>query len=298
MEFDFSPSVGSPEDLLWYHEGARVKDILGAVPVEVIPLAATVIARSGDQWFAPDENGVFRFGVLHDKVEYPTTRAWGDLGLMMDTHGISSLVEGAVRNDVDLVVGCGDHVHKSRAAYHLAMLGIDVYFPCDRQVGKLLGYDAPGVLLGSAPVREEDGAAVIGDRPVTFRTDEILVVADSSARGAYQYYDAPAHYFRRLAEALPLRIEWVQVDGPGDSLRLVQRAVDLGATVVAVRVEVEEDYSPVRDWLAGAPERRAVLFHSAPYPAGYRLFEEFPGQTTFGDPRPRFLTAAEMKQNR
>ena len=34
-----------------------------------------------------------------------------------------------------------------------------------------------------------------------------------------------------------------------------------------------------------------MLFHSAPYPAGVRLFEEFPGQTTFGDTRPRFLPA-------
>jgi hypothetical protein len=46
----------------------------------------------------------------------------------------------------------------------------------------------------------------------------------------------------------------------------------------------------VRDWLASSREHRAVLFHTAPYPAGYRLFTEFPEQTTFGDPRPVFLT--------
>jgi hypothetical protein len=84
------------------------------------------------------------------------------------------------------------------------------------------------------------------------------------------------------------------VDGPGESYRVVQEAEAQQASVIAVRVETEEDYGPVAEWLAGSPHRRAVLFHTAPYPAGYRLFEEFPGQTTFGDPRPLFLTAPEL----
>lgn len=296
MEYDLSPVVESQEEILWYHEGARLKDLLQAVPLQVVPLPGTLMARKNDEWFAPDEQGVFRFGVLADKVQYPTTRAWGDLGLLMDTHGISSLVESAVREDADLVVGCGDHPHKLRAAYHLATLGKDVYFPCDRFVGELLGYDAEGVLIGSAPVRPAGDSAVIGDRPVLFRIDDILVVENSSARGRYQYYDAPARYFRRLSEALELRIEWVEVDGPGESDRVVQRAEQVGASVIAVRVETEEDHGPVAEWLAGSPHRRAVLFHTAPYPTGYRLFEEFPGQTTFGDPRPRFLTAPELER--
>jgi hypothetical protein len=145
-------------------------------------------------------------------------------------------------------------------------------------------------------VRQDGDAALIGHRPVLFRTDDILVVQDSSARGRFQYYDAPARYFRRLSEMLELRIAWVEVEGPGESDRVVRRAEELGASVIAVRVETVEDHDPVEQWLAGSPDRRAVLFHTAPYPAGYRLFEEFPGQTTFGDPRPRFLTAAELER--
>jgi len=91
-----------------------------------------------------------------------------------------------------------------------------------------------------------------------------------------------------------LRIERVEVDGKGESHRLVRRAEELGASVIAVRVETEEDYGPVAEWLAGSPQRRAVLFHTAPYPAGYRLFDEFQGQTTFGDPKPRFLTLEQV----
>lgn len=296
MEYDFSPVVESQDELLWYHEGARLKNLLEATSLQIVPLPGTLMARKDGEWFAPDEQGIFRFGVLPDKVQYPTTRAWGDLGLMVDTHGISSLVESAVREETQLVVGCGDHPYKAQAAYHLATLGKDVYFPCDRYVAELLGHDAKGVLLGSAPVRQDGDAALIGDRPVLFRTDEVLVVEDSSARGRYQYYDAPARYFRRLSESLELRIEWVEVEGPGESGRVVQRAEERGASVIAVRVETEEDYGPVAEWLAGSPHRRAVLFHTAPYPAGYRLFEEFPGRTTFGDPKPHFLTTVELER--
>lgn len=296
MEYDFSPVVESEEEILWYHEGARLKNLLQATPLQIVPLPGALMALKDGEWFAPDELGVFRFGVLPDKVQYPTTRAWRGLALLVDTHGISSLVESAVREEAQLVVGCGDHPHKARAAYHLATLGVDVYFPCDRYVGDLLGHDAEGVLIGSAPVRPDGDSALIGDRPVLFRTDDILVVENSSARGRYQYYDAPARYFRRLSELLELRIAWVEVDGPGESYRVVQRAEELGASVIAVRVETEEDHGPVGEWLAGSPDRRAVLFHTAPYPAGYRLFEEFPDQTTFGDPRPRFLTAEELER--
>jgi hypothetical protein len=53
-------------------------------------------------------------------------------------------------------------------------------------------------------------------------------------------------------------------------------------------VWTEADYVPVRTWLAESPQHRAVLFHSAAYPPGERVFAEFPKQTTFGDPRPVF----------
>ena len=88
-----------------------------------------------------------------------------------------------------------------------------------------------------------------------------------------------------------MRLEIVEVDGPDQSDRLTARADALGAEAIALRVETEGDYAPVRAWLARSPRNRVVLFHSAPYPPGNRLFEEFPGQTTFGDPRPEFVSA-------
>jgi len=289
VRYDFSDRSPTADELLDYHEGARLRDVLAATPARVVPLTGTLAARRGDAWYAADENGVFRFEVLPDKIEYPTTRGTADLALLVDTHGLSSLVEGSVERDVALAVGCGDYTAKAEAAYRLARRGIDGYFPCDRFVGDLIGYVGPGVLIGSAPVRAENGQAVIGDHPVAFRIDETIVVEDTDLTGRYRYYDAAARYFRRLNASVPLRLSIVAVDGPGESGRVIARAGELGATAIALRVETEADYVPVRDWLAASPAHRAVLFHTAPYPAGYRLFGEFPAQTTFGDPRPVFL---------
>jgi len=44
----------------------------------------------------------------------------------------------------------------------------------------------------------------------------------------------------------------------------------------------------VYEWLREDGSRRAVLFHTAAYPEGYKLFFEFPRQTSFGDVHPVF----------
>jgi hypothetical protein len=289
LSWDLSRRAPAREALIAWHEGARLRDVLAAVPARIVPLPGTLVARQGERWLAPDENGVFRFEVLPDKVAYPTTRAMGDVALLVDTHGIASLAGSAIEAGVPLVVGCCDTPYKAQAAYWLASRGIDVYFPCDRYVGSLLGYEGPGTLIGSAPVRAEKGAAVIGDRPIRFSASETIVVEDAQLPGPLQYYDAPGKYFHRLAEMLPLRAEFVTITGAGQASMIVRRAEELGASAIAVRVWNDEDAAPVRAWLRASPSHRAVLFHSAPYPAGYALFDEFPKQTTFGDPRPRFV---------
>lgn len=290
LGWNFAQRSPTPEELIPWHEGSRLHDILDAVPAEIVPFPGVLAVRQGDRWLAADEHGVFRFQVLIDKIEYPTTRVYKDVALIVDTHGLSALVEPAVRRQAKLVVGCGDTPFKAEAAWWLSSLGIDAYFPCDRMVGDLLGYQGRGTLIGSAPVRAESGMAVIGDRPVRFSVAEKVVAEDTHADGGSQYYDAPARYFRRLAEALPLAVEYVEVTGPDQSGKVIERANEIGAEVIAVRVRTDADARPVREWLAGSRGRRAVLFHTAPYPAGYALFTEFPGQTTFGDPRPRFIT--------
>lgn len=290
LSWDLSRRPPTRDELISWHEGARLRDVMAAVPAQIVPLPGTIAVRQGERWLAPDENGVFRFEVLPDKIEYPTTRAMGDVALLVDTHGIASLAGSALRTGVPLVVGCCDTPYKAQAAWWLASHGVDVYFPCDRYVGSLLGYEGRGTLIGSAPVRSEKGMAVIGDRPVRFSASETIVVEDAQLPGPLQYYDAPGKYFHRLAEMLPIATVFVQVTGAGQASAIVHRAEELGASAIAVRVWNDEDAAPVRAWLRASPSHRAVLFHSAPYPAGNALFGEFPKQTTFGDPRPRFLT--------
>jgi hypothetical protein len=292
MAHDFSGAPIKTETLLAYHEGARLREIARSGKVTVQALSGTLAARSGSKWFAADENGLFRFEVLPDKLQYPTTRVWGDLALLVDTHGISSLVAPAVRHEADLVIGCGDHPSKMKAAYYLARRGVNVYFPCDRFVGEMIGHDAEGTLIGSAPVRSTRDGAIIGDRPVTFRTDETVVVEDTDVAGVLHYYDAPARYFANLERLVPLSLDVMKVNEAGQASRVTRRAVELGAKAIGVRVWNEQDYLAVREWLALSAQHRAVLFHTAPYPDGIRLFDEFPSQTTFGDTRPRFITEA------
>lgn len=282
--------VGPAEALVPWHEGHQVAQLVEATGAEVVALGRALAAHTGGRWFGADEDGVFRFEILPDKLDYPTTRAHGGLALLADTHGLSAIVEPALAAQVDLAVGCGDSEGKMQAALHLAERGVDVYFPCDRFVGRIVGYDAPGTLLGSAPITTgDDGRARIGGRPLTLWRDETVIVERARNEGDLRYYDAPLRYFRSLARAFPMRIRSVRVDAAGQSARVVDSAYANNADVIAVRIATPEDAAPVIAWLAASSEHRAVLFHSASYPAGREVFERFPKQTTFGDPKPRFV---------
>ena len=72
-----------------------------------------------------------------------------------------------------------------------------------------------------------------------------------------------------------------------------QKIIEIGrlnkARVIGVRVYNEADHQPVAEWLEEDPGHRAVLFHSAAYDLGNRLFFEFPTQTTFGDLSPKIV---------
>jgi hypothetical protein len=290
MRYDFTDSFPAIDNTLDYHEGARLRDLMRLAAVRPQPITATLAARRDGNWYAPDEKGVFRFQVANDKIEYPTVKQIGDIALLTDTHGISSLVEQSIRGESDLVIGCGDSVGKSEAAFYLAQQGIDVYFPCDRFIGLVLGYEGPGVLLGTAPIRKLGDEVVIGAQPVRFAVDEPIVVTGITHDSVARYYDASQRYFEELARHLPLNLHPVLVESEGEAWKVIEQAEKMDSKAIGVRVATEEDYEPVRGWLEKSPENRAVLFHSAPYPFGYRLFEEFPQQVTFGDPRPRFLT--------
>ncbi len=288
MRWDLTPKPVAPGALLNYHEGRVIKEIQSQSAAEIFPLGGTLAARMGQEWFAPDETGAFRFKILNDKLQYPTTHAAGNFAWIVDTHGVSAIVEQALVHKMELVVACGDAEGKARAALYLASKGIHVVMPGDRYQYLLLGYEAPGVILGTAPVKQVDGRTFIGGQPVRISLDEPIVVEDTRANFPTQYYDAPARYFSRLRMFTPLKVEYVRVDNENQLERILTRAAELKASVVAVRVATSAEHEQLRDWLQQSPTRRAILFHSGLYPFAQALFTEFPRQVTFGDLRPRF----------
>ncbi|MBR9702628.1 hypothetical protein GOV10_01205, partial [Candidatus Woesearchaeota archaeon] len=226
------------DKILNYHEGARTKDILSIIEGELKPLTGTIVAKLGNGWYAPDENGVFKFEVLPDKVQYPTTVRLDNFALLSDTHGISSLVQQAIEQKVDLVVGCGDYIGKMQAANHLSQKGVDVYFPCDRFVCDVIGYEGPGILIGSAPVNEVDGKAVIGNQPLTIDLDERIIVQNTEKLYPAQYYDAGRRYFEALEErsGIDLNLLTVNVDNLRETYKVTKMARAMNAHVIAARV--------------------------------------------------------------
>jgi hypothetical protein len=288
MKWDLSAKPVPANQLLEYHEGAVIREMAAHTPVEIYPLTGALIAKVNGQWFAADDNGHFRFGVLGDKVQYPTTHEHGDFAWIEDTHGVSALVPQAVQGRMQLVVACGDAEGKAEAADYLSHKGIHVVFPGDRYEDLLLGYTGDGVLIGTAPVKQSQGKTVIGDQPIRFALGETIVVEDTNRPFPMQYYDASARYFRKLNTLLPLKLDYVLVDTPDQIERVLQRAQKLHASAVAVRVATLNEAVRLREWLSRSPQNRAVLFHSGLYPYAQPLFRDFPQQVTFGDLRPQF----------
>jgi hypothetical protein len=277
-----------PAPLIQYHEGALVQRMVELAGAKVYPLAGSLVARKNTKWYAPDDTGTFRFNVLEDKVRYPTTHASDDVGWIEDTHGISVLVPQAIERKMQLVVGCGDSTGKMKTAYYLAQKGINVFVPGDRFQDELLGYVAPGMIIGGAPIHKKAEAVVIGGQPVRFSMTESIVVEDTKKNFPLQYYDAPARYFRALRGFAPLQLTFVDVDDSGQIGRVITRATTMKSSAIAVRVMTQQEDIQLRDWLQGSSARRAILFHSAPYPFAQALFSDFPNQVTFGDLHPRF----------
>lgn len=288
-----SPLSFSPEKIVPWHEGARIKNLIDYAQARVYPVWGTKVVKFENTWYAPDETGLFRFPLSEDKIYYYPTNFVVDpqTVIINDTHGLSAIAwdgEGA-----DLVIGCGDYQGKVEAAYYLARKGINVYMPADRALGLLIGVKTKGQIIGTSPVKKTEDGAIIGDQPVSIDLEEPIVVAFSDGNFSLQYYDTPFRYFRALEEysGLSLKIIPVKVPADGRADVVITKAKELGAKVVGIRVRYRPEHDAVANWLKENKERRAILFHSAIYDEGYRLFFEFPKQTSFGDINPVFKQA-------
>jgi type IV secretory pathway VirB9-like protein len=93
-----------------------------------------------------------------------------------------------------------------------------------------------------------------------------------------------------------LKIIPVRVPADGRADAVVARAKELGVKIIGIRIRYPQEHDALAAWLKENKERRAILFPSAIYDAGYRLFFEFPEQTSFGDINPVFQEAMEEKR--
>ncbi|MCE5230371.1 hypothetical protein LLG95_12370 [bacterium] len=285
-----APWDARPNALFPSHEGSRVAELAKYTGARVVPVWGMKATKVGDDWYAPDATGAPRFEISEDKItDYPSTIVVDDhTAISNDTHGISGIAWDAL--DANVVVGCGDHPGKMDAAYYLAQNGVNVYFPTDRYSGRLIGARTKGAIVGSAPITKTAAGADIGNQPVAIGVNETIVVSKGCERYPLWYYDTPWQYFTALRDytGKPLKLVVVEVAEYGKAMNVVEAARKAKANVLGIRVKSRDEHDAVAAWLRENPAHRAVLFHTAAYADGYRLFAEFPRQTTFGDIRPAF----------
>lgn len=276
---DLMPEIG-------WHEGARIREMKSIAGFRLKVATGTVIAKKDGKWYAPNENGIFMFEVPEDKVSYPTLRPFGDsLAMIVDTHGISMIVEPAIKNKATVATGSCDSIGDVKAAKYLSDKGIKVICISDRYVPLLIGSGAN--VLGSAPFEKKDGNIILGNRQVEIEVHEPIVASDSGAEKNSAYHDAPARYFRELATNADMKLTMQIVNITANQMGLIiDKAEDAGANVIGVTISSKNDYYNVKAWLQKDIRHKAILFNSEPYPYGYMLAREFVAQTSFDDVNP------------
>lgn len=269
-----------------WHEGARIAEMKDDGLKHKVA-AGTILKKYEGKWYAPNEDGVFMFEVSEDKVLYPTTRFLADdIAMIVDTHGMSMIVEQAIRQKAEAVVACCDSEGKAKAAKYLSDKGIKVICNTDRFVPELIGLGTN--VLGSAPFRKTDDGIEVGNRPITISKAEPIIVEDtvSNERGM-PYYDTSARYFSRLEEmGVKLNVFTAEIDNFNQMGKVISKAKAKKANIVAARVFNSDDYNRLKSWLEMTTEHKAILFHSEAYPFGYKLSREFKSQVSFDDPNP------------
>jgi hypothetical protein len=295
-----------PEDIVPYMEGARVRELMSYAGVNILPLANGIAKFNSDEnsWYASDAMGNWRFEIDPSKIDYETAKKTAeDTVVLPDTHGFNIIANLAMNANPKpfLVVACMDLHSKTEAALYLAQNGINIYGPCDRFAGELIGYQKTypdaATIIGTAPIKKgPNETAIIGDQPIEIDLGETIIVQTATDLSyPWQYADTPMRYLASLAEKYPeTGFNLISVDANAGYLeRVINKAKELNAEVVAVRVgksnseeEAVHDAKILADWLSESKTHRAILFHTAIYEPGYSLFFDFPKQTTFGDLNP------------
>lgn len=279
-ETELHPEIG-------WHEGGRIAE-LSYLNLTILPAVGTLAAKHKDKWYGIDDKGIFRFEIPIDKISYPTTRFLRkDLAVVVDTHGINMLVEQAERKNATAVIGCCDHPGKIYASSYLSEHNISVICYPDKYAYLSLGHNMK--MLSSPPITFYENSAVIGNRTINITTKEPIIVVNSTDTSyALWYYQTPSSYFSELNKEIPLNITYITLNDFGQMEKATRAAREQKSNIIATRVFDAQDYDAVSKWLDEDKKHKVILFHSAPYPYGQKIFREYPNQTSFGDVNPIF----------
>lgn len=285
-----------------YMEGERVRELIEWSGASIVPLGPAKAKKKADgNYYASDGKDSFPFQILPDKLDYPSVyfikENGSDFALLPDTHGFNSVAGAAIEKKksqgLDLAIACIDDPVKVDAAFYLAKNGIACYAPCDRYsstlMTRLASEKSIGKIIGSAPIVKTEKGSRIGGRPIAISLSETLIAQTCDANYPHQYYDTPARYFRELRQTFgsaPKVVETWAIEG--ETWKLVREARDRSISIIAARIYTESDYKPLKAWMDESTDRRLILFHSAAYEFGSRMFAEFPTRVGFGDLYPVF----------
>jgi len=285
--------IAGKEDIVPYMEGYLSQQLVEFADAKIIGLAPTIAIFKNGEYYAADGDGNFPFRIDPSKTMYESAFInKKGFSIFVDSHGFNMIAQQAIRihkiKKLDLVIACMDIESKANAALYLAKNGINAYGPCDRFGFSLLGYKKNNpnavTIIGTAPIKNSNGGAVIGDQPVRFSTDETIVVQYTDRGYPDQYCDTPWRYFHALNKLYDLNLDIRDVYANVGEMKLViEEAEKIDSKIIAIRVFNQQDADSVAKWLIEDRENRAILFHSAPYKPGYDLFFTFPTQTSFGD---------------
>jgi len=292
--------INKQDEIIDYHEGRLIRKMVSYAKACVIGLTPCYARRVNGEYWASAGNGSFPFFIKPLRLKYSTAMYnCVDEALLLDTHGFHLVAGEAIRvnklSNLQVVVACMDQEAKAEAALMLAQNGINCFAPCDQFAGNLVGYrkkyPQAAIIIGTAPVRQNGDGAIIGNQIVKIRLDEPIVVQNNLAQEDNENYycNTAAKYFRNLNRAYRLNLMITEVLADvTETEKLVAKAKEISAKVIAARIMHHLDKPPIARWLKENKEHRLILFHSAAYVAGLGMFDEFLNQTTFGDLDPKF----------
>ena len=273
------------EQVLDSNEG-KIVDGLKVIGLKQITASGTLAKEMDGKWYASNEEDVFMFEVPVSVIEQPTTRfIKSDIAIIADTKGMATIERQAIDNKATAVMAGCDSLGDVKAAKYLADKGVKVICSSDRMLSMLIGMKS-GIV--SSDFKIEGDKAVFGDRALEISRYEPVVVMDYAGRDDNLLgYSTPARYLGELEKRGAKMAYFIaEVDDAGQMDKVLKKAKEKKASVIAVRVYNEEDYNELKVWLEQNAGRKAVLFDSETSEFGYRIARELRSQTFFGEINP------------